>query len=71
MEDFLNDHKHQPNQHENSHKQFNEMGDLVVNMMKSQWKLRQKHDQNFRMEGKPLWNKYQCQKKERNPEEPD
>ena len=44
MEDFLNDHKHRPNQHENSPKQFNEMGDLVVNMMTSQWKLRQKHD---------------------------
>ena len=44
MEDFLNDHKHQPNQHENRHKQFNEMGNLVVNMMKSQWKLRQKQD---------------------------
>ena len=44
MEDFLKDHKHHPNQHENSHKQFNQMGDLVVNMVKSQWKLRQKHD---------------------------
>ena len=71
MEDFSNDHKHDPNQHENSHKQCNEIGDPVVNMMESQWKLRQKQDQNFPMEGKPLWNKYQRQKKERNPKEKD
>ena len=30
----------------------------VVDMMESQWKLRQQHDQNFPMEGKPLQNKY-------------
>ena len=30
------------------------MGHPIVNMMESQWKLRQQHDQNFPMEGKPL-----------------
>ena len=39
-----NDHKHCPNQHENSHKQCNERGHPVVNMMESQWKLIQQHD---------------------------
>ena len=43
-----------PNQHKNSHKQCNETGHPVMNMMESQWKLRQQHDQNFPMEGKPL-----------------
>ena len=53
-----NDHEDHPNQHENSHKLFDETGRLVVNLMESQWKLRQQHDQNFWMEGKPLCNKY-------------
>ena len=44
----------QPNQHKNSRKQSNKMRHPVVNMMESQWKLRQQHDQNFPMEGKPL-----------------
>ena len=35
-----------------------------MNLMESQWKLRQQHDLNFPMEGKPLQNKYYCQKKE-------
>ena len=43
-----------PNQHKNSHKLSNETEHLVVNLMESQWKLRQQNDQNFPMEGKPL-----------------
>ena len=58
MEHLTNDHKDHPNQHENSHKQCDETGQLIVNMMESQWKLRQQHDQNFTMDGKPLYNKY-------------
>ena len=54
MEHLSNDHEDHPNQHENSHKLCNEMGHLIVNLMESQWKLRQQHDQNFPMEGKPL-----------------
>ena len=42
MEHLSNDQKDHPNQHE----KCGEMGHLVVNMMKSQWKLRQQH-QNF------------------------
>ena len=54
MEHLSNDHEDCPNQHENRHKQRDETGHPVVNMMESQWKLRQEHDQNFLMEGKPL-----------------
>ena len=50
---LLNDHKDYPNQHENSHKLCDESGNPVENLMGSQWKLRQQH-QNFPMEGKPL-----------------
>ena len=57
MEHFSNDHEDCRNQHENSQKQCNEMGNPVVNMMESQWKLKQ-HDRNFPMEGKLLQNKY-------------
>ena len=35
-------------------KPCNEMGNLVLNLLESQWKLRQQHDQNSPMEGKPL-----------------
>ena len=49
-----NDHDDWANQYKNSHKLCNELGHPVVNLMESQWKLRQKHDQNFPMEGKPL-----------------
>ena len=41
MEHFSNDNQDHPNQHENSHKLYD------VNMMESQWKIRQQHDQNF------------------------
>ena len=71
MEHLSNDQKDHPKPHENSHKLCNEMGHLVVNQFESQWKLRQQHDQNFPMEGKPLQNKYQHQKKERNPKQQD
>ena len=54
MEHLSNDHEDCPNQHENSHKLCNETGHLIANLMKSQWKLRQQHDQSFSMEGKPL-----------------
>ena len=46
------DHSHQ--QHKTSHKLCDETGHPVVNLMESQWKLRQQHDQNFPMEEKPL-----------------
>ena len=58
MEDHSNDHEDHPNQHKNIHKLCNEMRHSIVNLMESQWKLRQQHDQNFAMEGKPLLNKY-------------
>ena len=35
-------------------KLYNETAHPVVNLMESQWKLRQQHDQNFPIEGKPL-----------------
>ena len=54
MRHLSNDHKDSPNQHKNSHKPCNEMGHTAVNMMESQWKLRQQHDQNFPMKGKSL-----------------
>ena len=53
MEHLSNDHKDHPNQHENSHKLCNEMEHSSVNLMESQWKLRQQHH-SFPVEGKPL-----------------
>ena len=47
MEHLSNDHEDHPSQHENSHKLCDETGHPVVNLMESQWKLRQQHDQNF------------------------
>ena len=41
MEHLSNDHQYRPNQYQNSPKQYDEMGHLVVNMTASQWKLRQ------------------------------
>ena len=58
MEHLLNDHTDHPNQHKNSHKLCDEMGHPSVDFMESQWKLRQQHDQNLAVEGKPLQNKY-------------
>ena len=44
MEPFSNDHEDRLNQHENSHKQCDEMKHPVMNLLESQWKLRQQHD---------------------------
>ena len=54
MEHLSNDEEDRPNQHKDSHKLCNETGHPIVNLMESQWKLRQQHDQNLSMEGKPL-----------------
>ena len=54
MEHLSSDHEDHPNQHENNHKLCSEMGHPVLSLLESQWKLRQQHDQNFPMEGKPL-----------------
>ena len=54
MEYLSNDHVDHPNQYENSQKECDETGHPVVNIMESQWKLKQQHAQNFPMEGKPL-----------------
>ena len=39
---------------EDNHKLCNEMGHQILNLMDSQRKLRQQHNQNFPMEGKSL-----------------
>ena len=54
MEHLPNNHKDRPNQHKDSHKLCDEMRHTVVNLMGSQRNMRQQHDQNFRMEGKPF-----------------
>ena len=54
MEHFSNDHEDRPNQHKNSDRLCDETGHPALNLMKSQWKLRQQHDQNLPMEGKSL-----------------
>ena len=58
MEHLSNDQEDLPNQHENGHNLCDERGHPINNLMKSKWKLRQQHDQNFPMEGKKLLNKY-------------
>ena len=57
MAHLSNDHKNRPNQYENSHKLCDKTGHSIVNLMESKWKLKQDHDQNFPMEGKPLQKK--------------
>ena len=54
MEHLSNDQEDLPNQRENSHKLCDETGHPINNLRESKWKLRQQHDQNFPMEGKPL-----------------
>ena len=54
MEHLSNYHKDRPSQHENNDKLYDEMGHPVENLMESQWKLRQQHDQNLQMKGNPL-----------------
>ena len=54
MGDLSNGHKDHPNQYENIHKLRDETGYPVMSLMERQLKLRQQHDQNFSMEGKPL-----------------
>ena len=54
MELLSNDPKEYPSQHKKIHTQCNETGHPIVNMIESQWKLRQQHDQNFPIEGKPF-----------------
>ena len=54
MEHLSNDPKDHPNQHDNSHKLCDETRYPVLDLLESQWKLRQQHDQNFPMEEKPL-----------------
>ena len=54
MEHLSNNDEEHPNHHENSHKLCDEMGYPILSLMESHWKLRQKYDQNFPMEGKPL-----------------
>ena len=54
MEHLSNDHEDRPNQHKNSHKLCVEAVHPVVNIMKSQWKMRQQHGQNFPVDEKPL-----------------
>ena len=54
MEYLSNDHEDHPNQYKNSHKLCDATGHPIVNFKVSQWKLRQQHDQNFAMKGKPL-----------------
>ena len=58
MEYLSNGHEDHPSLHDKSHKLCDETGHPVLSLLESQWKLRQQHDQNFPMEGKPLQNKY-------------
>ena len=54
MEHLSNGDEDRSNQPKNSHKLCDETGHLVGSLIKSQWKLRQQHNQNFPMEGKAL-----------------
>ena len=54
MEYLLNDYEDYANHHKSSHKLYDKMGHPDLTFTESWWKLRQQHDQNFPMEGKPL-----------------
>ena len=54
MEHLSNDHVNHPNQHKNSHKLCDETRHPLLSLTESSWKLRQQHDLNFPLEGKPL-----------------
>ena len=54
MEHLSNDHKECPNQHKNSHKLCKKMVHHVVNLMESQWKLRQNMIRSFQ------WRESHC-----------
>ena len=69
MKHLPNDYEDRPNQHENYYKLREEKGHPVLSLKESQWKLIQEHDHDFPMKVKPLYNKYQRQKKERNRKE--
>ena len=47
-------HGNHHNQHKNSHKLHDETAHIVLDLLESQYKLSQQHDQNFPMEGRPL-----------------
>ena len=51
---WSNDQEDHCHQHTNSQKPCDETEHSVVNTMESKWKLRQQHDQNSPMDGKPL-----------------
>ena len=54
MEHLSNDYEDCPNQHEKSHKLCDKTRHPIVNLMESQWKLRQQHDQNLTNGGKAI-----------------
>ena len=56
MEHLSNNHGDGLNQDKKSHNLCNEKGHPVLSLIKGQWKLRQSHDQNFRMDTKPYTN---------------
>ena len=47
MEHLSDDHEDRSNQHENSHKLWDETGHPVLSLLESQCKLRQQHYKNF------------------------
>ena len=57
MGHLSNDHKDHHIQHKDSHKPHDGTGHPISSLLESQWKMRQQHDQNFSMEGKPFYNK--------------
>ena len=54
MKNLSDDHRYCLSQHELTQKLCSKMGSPAFYLTESQWKLRQQHNQNFPMEGKPL-----------------